>query len=96
MTATIENTQDEPATGVTASTTIYAGKNTTAEDAQIWADTREIGRIDADGSETVTERVTLSLTEAVAVRDNDGWITIETTVESDEETVTMRRTRDIS
>jgi len=94
VTATVENTQSESASGVTVATTIYAGENSTEE--RVWENTEEIGTLAAGETDTSTERVDLSLMEAYAIEGNDGWITIETTVESDEKTVTLRETRQVA
>ncbi|MFW6321209.1 MAG: hypothetical protein ACOC0Z_05110 [Halohasta sp.] len=94
VTATVENTQDEPAESVTASTRIFAGENSTED--LLWEDTEEIGALAAGESHTTTERVELSWSEAYAVEQNGGWITIVTTIESDEETITVRENRQVA
>jgi len=94
VTATVENTQDEPAESVTVSTRIFAGENSTEE--RVWEGTEEIGTLAAGESHTSTKRVDLSLSEAYAVDQNDGWITIVTTIESDDETITVRESRQVA
>lgn len=94
VTATVENTQDEPAESVTVSTSIYAGENSTEE--LVWEGTEDIGTLAGGDSHTSTKRVDLSLTEAYAIDQNDGWITIVTTIESDEETITVRESRQVA
>jgi len=93
VTATVGNTRDEPAESVTVSTSIFAGENSTEE--LVWEGTEEIGTLAAGDAHTSTRRVDLSLSEAYAVDENNGWITIVTTVDSDEETITLRESRPV-
>ena len=93
VTAAVENTQTESAEEVTVETRIFAGENSTEE--LIWETTEDVGTLAAGETDTSTERVDLSLSEAYAIEQNDGWITIETTIESAEETVTVRETRQV-
>lgn len=94
VTATVENTGDEPAESVTVSTRIFAGENST--EALVWEGTEAVGTLAAGEAHTSTKRVDLSLTEAYAIDQNDGWITIATTVESDDETITIRESRQVA
>lgn len=94
VTATVENTRDEPAESVTVSTNIFAGENSTEE--LVWEGTEEIGPLAAGDAHTSTKRVDLSLTEAYAIDQNDGWITIETTVDAENERITFRESRQVT
>ena len=96
VTATLYNEQAEPASDVTAYIWIYAGEDTTDPDDLIWEKTVDIGALDASASATTTERIDLSLREALAVERRDGWITIRTTVESAETTATFRESRQVA
>ena len=89
VTATVTETDDETASNVTVYTRIFAGENTTDEEDLVWEGKTEIGTLEAGGSHTSTERVELSIQEARQIDREDGWITIVTTVESDEETITF-------
>ncbi|MCX2818273.1 hypothetical protein EGH25_02760 [Haladaptatus sp. F3-133] len=82
--AVLRNRMSVDAEGVSVYTWIYAG-NTTERDDVVWADNREVGVL--GGGETVgsTDRVNLSVQQAENVRENDGWITVEATVESRDE-----------
>ncbi|MEA1932247.1 MAG: hypothetical protein U9O06_11965 [Euryarchaeota archaeon] len=93
VTATVENSQDEPAESVTVSTSIFAGENSTEE--LVWEGTEAVGTLDGGDSTTTTKRVDLSLSEAYAIDETDGWITIVTTIDSEEETVTVRESRQV-
>lgn len=95
VTATIYNEQNRSAEDVVVYTQIYAG-NSTAEDDRIWRGKQEIGAMDANGSETRTQRVSLSYGDAYSVEQNDGWITVVTTVQSADRTVTFERQRDVT
>ena len=96
VTATLYNERDEPASDVTASIRIYAGEDTTDADDTVWEETVDVGTLDASASATTTERIDLSLREALAVERRDGWVTIRTTVESAETTVTFRESRQVA
>lgn len=93
VTATLNNAQNGTATGVTTYIRIYAGESNTDADDVVWEGTVEVGTLESGASYTTTERVKLSLRDGLKVDRNDGWITIQTTVESDDATVTFRRTR---
>lgn len=96
VTATVENQQTEPASSVVVETEMFAGENTTVSDRLVWEETQDVGRLPAGESHTSTERVDLSLGDAFDIRQQDGWITIRTTIESDEETVTITKTRNVA
>jgi len=95
VTATLNNEQNETATGVTTYTRIYAGENNTDADDVVWEGTVDVGTLDGGASHTTTERVELSLQEAWKVDQSNGWITIQTTVESDDTIVTFRESRQV-
>jgi len=89
VTVTLFNEQEDTATGVTIYTRIFAG-NSTDESDKVWEGKEDVGRLEGGGSVTATKRVELSLMEANQVRENDGWVTVLTTVRSDETTITFR------
>lgn len=94
VTVTLHNNQDQSASDVSVTTRIYAG-NSTDESDQIWSGDEEIGDMEASGSATRTQRVELSTSEAFDVQRNDGWITIHTTIESEESTFTFEDRRNV-
>lgn len=96
VTATLHNNQAEPATGVTVYVRIYAGQDTTEDDAMVWEGTEPVGTLEAGGAHTTTQRVELSLQEALKVEGNGGWVTIVTTVETDARTVTFRSSEQVA
>jgi len=81
------------ATDVTVYTRIYAGNGTDGD--VIWEGRERVGALDAGEPYTTTERVDLSLADAVAVESADGWITVQTTIQSTEETVTTTQRRQV-
>lgn len=95
VTVKLTNERNETATGVTIYTRIYAGNSTDASD-KVWEGSREVGTLEAGASTTETQRVQLSVSDAYAVRQNDGWITILTTIESDDVTITFKQRRDVA
>lgn len=94
VTATISNQQATSASDVAVYTRIYAG-NSTAEGDKVWEGLNEVGTLEGGGAATRTDTVELSLVEAGQVQNNDGWITIVTTVESAERTITFRNNRNV-
>lgn len=95
VTATLNNEQNETATGVTTYTRIYAGENNTDTDDVVWEGTVDVATLEGGASHTTTERVELSLQDAQKVDQNNGWITIQTTVESDDTIVTFQESRQV-
>lgn len=95
VTATLYNNQQQAASNVSVYTRIYAG-NSTAEEDRIWTGDEQIGDMEAGGSDTRTQRVELSTREGFAVQQNDGWITILTTVDSEETTITFENRRNVT
>lgn len=83
--AALHNRMDENAHDTVVYTWIYAG-NTTDRDDVVWADNRGIDVLKAGGTRRSTDRVNLSVQQAENVRETDGWITVEATVESNNET----------
>lgn len=96
VTVTMHNNQDETATGVSVFTRIFAGQNNADPDALVWEGTKEVGTLEAGGSNTTTARVELSLQEGLMIERNDGWVTVVTTVQTDERTVVFRDTEQVA
>lgn len=96
VTVTLYNEHDVPASDVTVHTRIYAGENTTDSDDLVWKGERDIGTIEAGGSYTTTERVEVSYWDGLKIQQRDGWITLVTTIESAEATVTVQDTEQIN
>jgi|GEM_PF-177463 len=95
VTVILTNEQPAAASDVTVYTRIYAG-NTTSEDAIVWQGKEPVGGLAAGGSVERTQRVSLSYGEAYEVKQHDGWITVVTTVQSANETVTFESRRDVA
>ncbi len=90
----LHNNRDVEATEVVVYTRIYSGASTAEEDV-VWADNRDVGAIAAGATVEHTDRIELSPQQANNVRQEDGLITIETTVESQQETVTFVREENV-
>lgn len=86
-TSTITNTGAEDATNVRVTVNVYA------DDHLIWETEEALGQLEAGSTITRTERIDVSLGEALVIRDNDRRITIEMTISSDQRTVQLSRTR---
>lgn len=95
VTAEVTNNQNEAATGVQVYTRIYAGNSSDSGD-RVWEGTEDIGRLEAGESATSTRRVDLSYGEALEIQNEGGWITILTTVESDDVTITFKERRNVA
>lgn len=96
VTATLDNNQDDTATGVTVYTRIYAGEDNTAEEDVVWEGSEDVGTLEGGDAHTTTRRVELSFMDAQKVNQRDGWITIVTTVQSDDQTVTFRDSEQVA
>jgi hypothetical protein len=94
VTSTLTNQQNSTAESITVYTRIYAG-NTTNGDA-VWEGSEDVGRLEPDRSYTTTRRVDLSFGDAYAIEQADGWITVQTTVETADRTVTISEQRDVT
>jgi hypothetical protein len=92
VTSTLTN-DGADATDVTVYTRIYVGNGTDGD--VIWEGRERVGDLGAGESYTTTERVELSLADAVTVESAGGWITVQTTVQSDETTVTFTQRRQV-
>lgn len=93
VTVTLTNQQDVGATNVTVTSRIWAGNSTDGD--PIWTGTEDVGRLPAGDSYTATKRVELSFTEAYAVEQADGWITLQTTIETDDRTISFTEHRNV-
>lgn len=95
VTATLFNEGEDEETGIFVETEIFAGEDNTDPDDRVWEGSESIGTIEAGGSHTSTQRVQLGLEEAVQIDDEDGWVTIVTTIESDQRIVVIQDSEQI-
>lgn len=94
VTSTLTNQQDTTAENVTVYTRIFAGQGTDGD--EIWRGQEDAGTLAAEESYTATKRVELSLSEGLKIENNDGWITVQTTVETEGQTVTFTDERQVA
>lgn len=94
VTATLENQQDQQATGVTVHTRIHEGNGTDGD--VVWEGTHEVGTLGAGEADTETQRVELSYFDAYEIQQNGGWITIVTSIDTDRRTVTFQERWDVT
>jgi hypothetical protein len=92
-TSTLTNRQGEAASDVAVTTHIYAGNGTDGD--VVWEGSEQVGRLDAGESYTATRRVELSYGEAFKVQ-NEGWVTVETTVRTADRTLTFSDRRQVA
>lgn len=95
VTATIYNNQNHTAESVTVYTRIYVG-NSTAESDVVWEGKEAVGTMAPNSSYTSSRRVELTYSEAYEVKQHGGWITIVTTVQSENVTITFEDQRDVT
>lgn len=93
VTTTLTNQQRTEASNVHVETRIYAGNDTGGD--PVWTGERSLGDLAASESTTNTTRVELGFSDALAIENAGGWITIETTVSSDGETMTLTDRRQV-
>lgn len=94
VTSTLTNQQDTTAEDVTVYTRIFAGQGTDGD--EIWRGTEDVGTLPADDSYTTTRQVDLSFSDGLKIENNDGWITVQTTVETADGTVTFTNERQVA
>jgi hypothetical protein len=94
VTSTLTNRQDATAENVTVYTRIFVGNGTDGD--VVWEGTEPVGTLDAGESYTATRRVELSYSDALAIQQNGGWITVQTTVQTDDRTVTFSDQRQVA
>ncbi|ELZ91009.1 hypothetical protein [Haloferax sulfurifontis] len=95
VTSTITNQQDTGSSGVTVYSRIFVGNGTDPDD-EVWRGSQAVGDLAAGESYTTTKRVELSYSEAFAVRQADGWITVQSTIETDDRTLTYTEQRHVA
>ncbi|MFW5895789.1 MAG: hypothetical protein ACOCUA_00190 [archaeon] len=95
VTATLFNQRSAFAHDVTVYTRVYAGRNVTDPDDMVWEGREDVGDMAPDETDSSTRRVEISLLDAQKIQQRDGWITIVTAVESEEETVTFHDTEQV-
>jgi len=93
VTLELTNQQSTSASNVTVYSRIFVGNGTDGD--VVWEGSESVGTLAAGESVTATKRVDLSLSEAFAIQQADGWITIQTTVQSETETMTTTDRRDV-
>lgn len=94
VTSALTNQQATTAESVTVSTRLYAGTETDGD--TLWEGTEAIGSLGGGESYTTTTRINLGYGDAYAVKQADGWIAIQTTVRTAEQTVTFTERRQVA
>ncbi|TYL36774.1 hypothetical protein CV102_21110 [Natronococcus pandeyae] len=88
-TTTLRNTGDRDATDVRVFVTVFT------DETVVWETEECIGRLASGAGVTRTYRVDVDLGTALAIRENDGRLTIELTIESDQQTERIVREKDV-
>lgn len=79
VTLAVTNERNETATGVEVVARLFAGKRDDDGD-ELWEGTASLGTLDPGESVTVERRVELGFVDAGRVKNDDGWVTVRTTV----------------
>jgi len=90
----VTNEQPTAARDVTIRTRLYAGNDT--DGTVRWQATERVDYIGPGETHVATQRVELPLEDALAIREADGWVTIRTTVETADQSVTVTDRREVS
>lgn len=94
VTSALTNRQNATAENVTVDTRIYAGHGADGE--LVWRGSEAVGTLPAHESYTATTRIELSIGDALSVKQKGGWITVQTTVETVDQTVTFTEQRKVT
>lgn len=94
VTSTLTNQQDATAENVTVYTRIVAGQG--ADGDEVWRGTEDVGTLQAGDSYTTTRQVELSYADALKIENEGGWITVQTTVETADGSVTFTDERQVA
>jgi hypothetical protein len=94
VTSTLTNRQDATAENVTVYTRVFVGNGTDGD--VVWEGSEPVGTLDAGESYTATRRVELSYSDALTIQQSGGWITVQTTVQTDDRTVTFSDQRQVA
>ena len=94
VTSTLSNQQDATAENVTVHTRILAGQGTDGD--VVWRGSEDVGTLPAGESYTTTRQVELSFADALKIENNGGWITVQTTVETADGSVTFTDERQVA
>lgn len=93
VTATVTNRQAVRASNVSLDFQAFAGNGTDGR--RVWNATESAGTLDPDESRTVTRQIDLSLEDVYAISEEDGWITVETTIRSENASMTTTERRNV-
>lgn len=88
-TTTLRNTGEGDATDIRVFVTVFT------DETVVWETEERIGRLESGASVARTYRVDVDLGTALAIRENDGRLTIELTIESDQQTERIVREKDV-
>lgn len=94
VTTTLANTGEGDATNVTVYSRVFVGQGTDGD--VVWSGEEDVGTLAAGNEYTTTRRVSLTYSEGYQIKQADGWITIQTTIVSDETTVTFTEQRQVA
>lgn len=93
VTSTVTNDQSAGARDITITTRLYAGNDTDGE--VRWQATERVGRLGPGETYRTIQGVELQLADALAIRDTGGWVTIDSTVETADQSVTVTDRREV-
>jgi hypothetical protein len=95
VTGTLRNRGDAAAENVTVYSRLFVGNGTDESD-RVWQGSEEVGRLAAGDGHESTRRIELTFREALRVRQSGGWVTVQTTVQTANRTVTFSERRKVA
>ncbi|QCJ47301.1 MULTISPECIES: hypothetical protein [Haloprofundus] len=90
VTAQVKNTGNESVDEIDVTVRIFA------DDDEVWDGSVEVGSVDAAETQEQTIRVELGYLDAMKIKQNDGYITVRTTVTTDEGTFEFEERRKVA
>lgn len=95
VTVELTNNRDEQANEVVVYVKMFAGNSTDSDD-RVWQGKEEVGTMEARDTVSATKQVELSYSDGYETQQNGGWVTIRTTVRSEDVTLTFTERRQVA
>lgn len=93
VTTSLTNRQSRSAEDVVVYSRVFVGNDTDGD--VVWSTKHRAGSLAPGETVTTTDRIELSYSAAYAVMEADGWITIQTTIQTADTTLTITEHRNV-
>ncbi|MFB6300540.1 MAG: hypothetical protein ABEH65_09795 [Halobacteriales archaeon] len=87
VTTSLTNERTHTVEDVVVYSRVFVGNDTDGD--VVWSTKQRVGSLDPGETVTMTERIELSYSAGYAVMEADGWITIQTTIQTADTTITF-------